>query len=70
MAEHPGQIVYVDGETGAVTSVREIADVPEAMRFRGGVPVVKVVATRRGDERTIQEFGPSGELLASTIQRR
>lgn len=70
VAEHPGQIVYVDGDTGEVTSVRDVARVPESMRARGGVPVVKVVATKRGDERTIREYGPDDELLSSTVQRR
>ncbi|MGC4115126.1 MAG: hypothetical protein QM765_11065 [Myxococcales bacterium] len=69
---HPGQIEFVDGNTGKVTRVAKAAEVPEALRFaptdKGLVPVVKVVATVEGERRTIREYGPAGEVLRSTVQ--
>jgi hypothetical protein len=34
------------------------------------VPVVRVVATTAGDQRTVREYGPKGELLRTTLQVR
>lgn len=69
---HPGKITYIDGNTNAVVSTAEISTVPERMRFadtpQGPVPVVKVIATVAGNQRTIREYGPAGELLRSTVQ--
>lgn len=71
---HPGQITYLDGNTGNVVAVNDVQQVPESMRFvettHGLVPVVKVVATTIEDERLIQEYGPNDEMLRSTRQVR
>lgn len=68
---HPGTVVYVDGDTGQVQSSWPVGDVPLELRFvetpHGPVPVVRVVATARGDARIVREYGPSGELLRSTV---
>lgn len=72
--EHPGKIVFIDGNTGKIVSEDDARTVPESIRFadtpHGKVPVVRVVATTEGDIRSIQEFGPNGELLRTTMQRR
>lgn len=69
---HPGTVEYVDGDTGRVLATSPVETVPHALRFapteRGAVPVVRVVATTRGSQRTIREYGPEGELLRSTLQ--
>lgn len=71
---HPGQITYLDGNTGDVVAVSDVQEVPESMRFveteSGLVPVVKVVATIVENERLIQEYGPDDEILRSTKQVR
>jgi hypothetical protein len=71
---HPGKITYVDGNTQQVLSTDDVSTVPESLRFAdtptGRVPVVKVVATVAGNQRTIREYGPAGELLRSTVQRK
>lgn len=71
---HPGTIVFVDGNTDRVVATDRVEDVPPQMRFvetpAGLVPVVRVVAFTAGDERTIREYGPAGQLLRSTLQRR
>jgi len=69
---HPGSITFVD-ERGE--SVEPAAKVPESIRFaknRDGQlePVVRVVATTMGDQRTIREYGEDGGLLRSTVQIR
>lgn len=69
---HPGKITYIDGNTNKVVSTDDVAKVPESLRFAdtpaGRVPVVKVIATVAGDQRTIREYGPKDELLRSTVQ--
>jgi hypothetical protein len=70
--DHPGFISYVDGNSGKTLSTKPISTVPEHLRFadtpNGKVPVVKVVATVAGDQRTIREYGPGDVLLRSTVQ--
>jgi hypothetical protein len=70
---HPGTITYVDADA-QTQKVQSAADVPEPLRFAdttsGKVPVVKVVARIAGGQRFIREYGPNGELLRSTVQRR
>lgn len=72
--EHPGKIIYLDGNTQQVVSEANIEDVPESLRFAesadGFIPIVKVIATVVGDRRYIREYGPDGQLLRSTIQVR
>ncbi|MBK6689053.1 MAG: hypothetical protein IPG45_31590 [Deltaproteobacteria bacterium] len=74
MNRHPGFITYVDADaqTEQVASVEGLADaLCFAPNERGDlVPVVRVVASRQADERHILEYGPQGEVLRSTIQRR
>ncbi len=74
MSRHPGFITYVDAEaqTERVASVEGLADVLcFAPNDRGElIPVVRVVASLGAEERHILEYGPQGELLRSTLQRR
>jgi len=71
---HPGRIIYVDGDSGAIVSERDVGEVPESGRFvhteRGPVPVVRVEASVAGDKRFIKEYGPGNELLRTTVQIR
>lgn len=68
---HPGKVTYVDGRTQQVIEVEDVADVPETMRFaetpHGLVPVVKVVVLQGEGRSEIHEYGPTGELLRSTV---
>ena len=69
---HPGSITFVD-EKGE--SVEPAAAVPDSIRFAKNKdgqlePVVRVVATTIGDQRTIREYGEEGNLLRSTVQFR
>lgn len=70
--EHPGTIVFVDENTGH-EHPRPVAQVPMPLRYapdRSGQlqPVVRVVARVVGEQRTIREYGVSGEMLRSTVQ--
>jgi hypothetical protein len=69
---HPGTITYVDADA-KTEKVLPVAQVPEPLRFASldgaPVPVVRVVAQLRGEERLIREYGPEGQLLRSTVQR-
>jgi hypothetical protein len=68
---HPGTILFVDGRTQRVTFRVDAAEVPRAVRFaetkQGRVPVVKVVAYPRGNQRIIREYGPADELLRTSV---
>jgi hypothetical protein len=71
---HPGTIVFVDADSSS-ERVSVASSVPELARFAPNAqgeltPIVRVVARRAGDKRIIQEFGPSGEMLRSTVQVR
>ena len=73
--EHPGTIVYVDGNTNRTLTTKKIADVPERFRFADGpggkkLPIVRVVATVVGNMRTINEYGTEGQLLRTTRQAK
>lgn len=72
--QHPGKIVYVDGNSGRTLSVDDAERVPRAQRFaatpRGPVPVVRVVSAVCGNQQLLHAYGPDGELLRSTVQRR
>ncbi len=68
MRAHPGKVVYVDGASGRVVRELDAAEVPEAQRFAGDAPVVKVVATVMGEQRAVREYGVGGVLLRSTLQ--
>ena len=69
---HPGTVVFDDG--GGNTRSVPVDEVPESLRFAEGpggrVPVVRVVARTRGDQREILEYGPGGLLLRTTLQTR
>jgi hypothetical protein len=71
---HPGTILFVDENTGQ-EHPRPVSQVPEPLRFAPDhsgqlQPVVKVVAHVVGEQRTIREYGASGEMLRSTVQFR
>lgn len=68
---HPGTITYVDGDTNAVVSVAQAANLPEQSAFAPNAkgiitPIVKVVARSAGSARFVKELGPNDELLRST----
>lgn len=69
---HPGTITFVDGATGKTTRVAKASEVPDEIKFveteRGLVPVTKIVASVHGNQRTIRQYGPDGQLLESTVQ--
>ncbi len=69
---HPGFIEYFE-EDRPVDRL-PIAQVPKELQFaqtpEGLLPVVKVVAHIRGDERIIREYAPGEKLVRSTVQRR
>ncbi len=71
---HPGEIVFIDGNTGNIVSREDARQLPEALVFAetagGKVPIVKVVAHTHGDRREIMEYGADGALLRTTMQRR
>lgn len=72
--KHPGFIRYIDGKTQEEVRRMDISQVPESLQYaqtsKGWVPVVKVVALEEGNQRTLREYGPAGELLRSTVQLR
>jgi hypothetical protein len=69
--EHPGIIVFVDADAGTERPT-DAALVPRTIAFaqtdKGEVPVVRVVARRRGGALEIQSFGADGAFLAVTMQ--
>jgi hypothetical protein len=72
---HPGRVTYLNGNTGEVVSEKPVAEVPEHLRFAPDetgalVPVVKVVATVAGAQRSMREYGPDDQLLRTTLQRK
>jgi hypothetical protein len=72
--QHPGTVVYLDGDTGQVVSRLPADEVPRESRFAPGedgelVPIVKVVAHLTSGGREILEYGPGDRLLRVTAQR-
>ena len=72
--QHPGTIRYLDSDRNLVNEL-PIEEVPESLRFAydeddNMIPVVEVVAHESGDGREIFEYGPEGQLLRVTAQRR
>jgi hypothetical protein len=72
MSMHPGTILFEDADTGT-THTRTVDAVPERIAWAdvegGREPVVRVVSTMRGQQRTIRSYGADGALLSSTVQR-
>lgn len=72
--QHPGTIVFVDGNTQQVTEEVAASEVPFEIAFVAVAgqyrPVVRVVAFSTPERRVIRQYGPDGELLNSTVQRR
>ena len=68
--EHPGTIVFVDGNAGT-EETRDATAVPEGIRFArtdgGWVPVVRVVKDRSGDRVEIKSYDAEGRLVSTTI---
>ena len=64
--KHPGTITFVNQETGEVRT-ESAEESPLEHRFVNGVPLVKAVYSRAGNQTFIQEFGPEGQLLRSTV---
>jgi hypothetical protein len=65
---HPGTIEFVDGTTGQVTRTERAEDVPEAIAFANGKPVVRIVLIEIGNRREIRSYGENGEFLSATYQ--
>jgi hypothetical protein len=63
--QHPGTVTFFDQENGTRWS-EPAGELPEAMRFRNGVPVVRVVLNASGDVFSTYEYGPNNEYLRST----
>lgn len=61
-------IEFVDPDGGVLTF--PAGAVPPEIAVVEGVPVTRVVARMRGDEREIQSFAADGRLLSTTLQRR
>lgn len=72
--QHPGKILFVDGDGDKPDHEVDASTVPEGVRFvetpDGLQPVVKVVKTTSGDVRHIRQYGVDGALLNSTVQTR
>jgi hypothetical protein len=66
--KHPGTIEFVD-DALQTTKQESAATVPESIAFVGGVPVVKIVHSKRGDEHVIRSYDADGKLLQSTLAR-
>jgi hypothetical protein len=71
---HPGTIRYLD-DAGELVNELPIDEVPESLRFAYDeedrlVPVVEVVARDIPGGRELLEYGPGGQLLRVTAQRR
>lgn len=66
MSEPTIEFVNPDGSSTSLPA----AAVPPEIAVVDGVPVARVVARMRGDEREIQSFAADGRLLATTLQRR
>lgn len=69
--QHPGKITFIDD--AKKETVQDASTVPESVRFAkdksgGWQPVVRVVASTAGDQRSIREYGQDGMLLRSTVQ--
>jgi hypothetical protein len=70
---HPGTVTFVDGVTQEITDEVAASEVPDGIKFAPDAdgsltPVVKIVHTTAGARRTIQQFGPAGQLLKITMQ--
>ncbi|MCV5153589.1 hypothetical protein OFC46_27255, partial [Escherichia coli] len=66
-------ITFINGLTNQVVREVDATSVPEAIRFAPNAdgrlePVVKIVETTIGRQRTIKQYGPDGVLLRSTVQ--
>lgn len=62
-------IRFEDASRGTVQQCSS-AEVPATIAFVDGVPVVRVVAQMRGEDREICSYGANGALLSTTMQRR
>jgi hypothetical protein len=72
--QHPGTIRYLN-DAGELVNEMPIDEVPEDLRFAADendqlVPVVEVVAREFPGGRELLEYGPGGQLLRVTGQRR
>ena len=68
---HPGRIRFEDDVHGTVAE-KAASEVPEGVAYAHGpsglVPVVRVTARMRGEQRIIQSFASDGQLLLTTVQ--
>lgn len=71
-AQHPGSVRFENEVTNEV-SVTPLAQLPSHVAFvevAGRMePVVRIVVTGRGLQRTITSFGADGRLLQRTVGR-
>ena len=63
---HPGTVTYVNEETGEERT-KSADEVPLEFRFVNGIPMVRAVRSVVGNQKTIREYGPQGELLRSNV---
>jgi hypothetical protein len=72
--QHPGTIRYLD-DAGELVNELPIDEVPEELQFAHDengrlIAVVEVVARDMPGGRELLEYGPNGQLLRVTTQRR
>ncbi len=72
--EHPGRVVFVDGNTQEVIREADAAELPQSIAFvelEGRLePVVRIVSFTDESQRIIRQYGADGALLLSTVQIR
>lgn len=66
---HPGTITFVNEQTGE-ERVESAEESPVEQRFVNGIPMVRAVMSVAGNQRTIREYGPQGQLLRSNVSFR
>jgi len=66
---HPGTITIVNEQTGEERT-ESAEKTPLQHRFVNGVPMVRAVLSVAGNQRTIREYGPQGQLLRTNVSFR
>ena len=70
--QHPGEVQYFDGDK--LVSTAKVSELSENAAFApidgGFTPVVRVVRVKTESGFIIQEFGPGGTVVRSTVQVR
>lgn len=71
-AKHPGQITFLDRDTGT-SEQKSAKDVPESVAWytgeEGRVPVLRVEKTAASGRTEVFRYGPDGALLDVTVSQ-